>query len=137
YVFNPYALSCGHLFCKSCACSSASVLIFDGLREASPKSKCPTCREVGVYSKAVHMLELDMLLKRRCKDYWKERLTAERVEMLAQSKLHWTKIAYGLEPSSIFSQVYLHSISTIPDFVLNPTGGEGASSSHSVPLSSS
>ncbi|KAK4581887.1 hypothetical protein RGQ29_025158 [Quercus rubra] len=94
-VFNPYALSCGHLFCKSCACSSASVVLFDGLRTASPKSKCPICREVGVYAKAVHMLELDMLLKRRCKDYWKERLTAERAEMLAQSKLHWAKYAYG------------------------------------------
>nr|XP_023878660.1 probable E3 ubiquitin-protein ligase BAH1-like isoform X2 [Quercus suber] len=94
-LFNPYALSCGHLFCKSCACSSASVFLFDGLRAASPKSKCPICREVGVYAKAVHMLELDMLLKRRCKDYWKERLTAERAEMLAQSKLHWAKIAYG------------------------------------------
>lgn len=94
-VFNPYALSCGHLFCKSCACSSASVFLLEGLRAASPKSKCPICREVGVYAKAVHMLELDILLKRRCKDYWKERLTAERAEMLAQSKLHWAKYAYG------------------------------------------
>nr|POE73127.1 putative e3 ubiquitin-protein ligase bah1-like [Quercus suber] len=56
-VFNPYALSCGHLFCKSCACSSASVFLLEGLREASPESKCPICREVGVYTKAVHMLE--------------------------------------------------------------------------------
>ncbi|KAM3690265.1 hypothetical protein ACJW30_09G108500 [Castanea mollissima] len=88
-VFNPYALSCGHLFCKSCACSSASVFLLEGLRAASPKSKCPICREVGVYTKAVHMLELDMLLKRRCKDYWKERLTEELVQMLTQSKLYW------------------------------------------------
>lgn len=45
-VFNPYALSCGHLFCKSCACSAASILIFQGPKAASPESKCPICREV-------------------------------------------------------------------------------------------
>ncbi|XP_020245025.1 probable E3 ubiquitin-protein ligase BAH1-like 1 [Asparagus officinalis] len=43
-VFNPYALSCGHLFCKNCACSSASMLIFQGLKTASKKVKCPVCR---------------------------------------------------------------------------------------------
>ncbi|KAF7805722.1 putative E3 ubiquitin-protein ligase BAH1-like [Senna tora] len=35
-VFNPYALSCGHIFCKSCACSAAFVMIFQGLKAASP-----------------------------------------------------------------------------------------------------
>ncbi|WVZ08933.1 hypothetical protein V8G54_022279 [Vigna mungo] len=88
-VFNPYALSCGHIFCKSCACSAASVMIFQGLKAASPESKCPICREVGVYSKAVHMVELDLLMKRRCKDYWRERLASERVETLKQSKEYW------------------------------------------------
>ncbi|CAI0406480.1 unnamed protein product [Linum tenue] len=44
-VFNPYALSCGHLFCKSCACSAAFVPIFLGLKEATPDSKCSICRE--------------------------------------------------------------------------------------------
>ncbi|RVW96422.1 putative E3 ubiquitin-protein ligase BAH1-like 1 [Vitis vinifera] len=46
-LFNPHALSCGHLFCKSCACSAASVMIFQGLKAASPESKCPICREVS------------------------------------------------------------------------------------------
>lgn len=46
-------------------------------------------QRVGVYSKAVHMLELDLLLKTRCKEYWKERLADERVLMLKQSKEHW------------------------------------------------
>ncbi|EEF38322.1 ubiquitin-protein ligase, putative [Ricinus communis] len=64
-VFNPYALSCGHLFCKSCACSAASVLIFQGLKTANPDKKCPVCREAGVYANSVHMLELDLLLKTR------------------------------------------------------------------------
>lgn len=88
-VFNPYALSCGHLFCKLCACSAASVMVFEGLKSASPDSKCPICREAGVYAKAVHMLELDLLVKRRFKEYWKERLIAERAEMVKQSKEYW------------------------------------------------
>ncbi|GAV57273.1 SPX domain-containing protein/zf-C3HC4_2 domain-containing protein, partial [Cephalotus follicularis] len=97
-VFNPYALSCGHLFCKLCACSAASVMILEGLKAASPDSKCPVCREVGVYADSVHMLELDLLLKRRCKDYWKERLNAERAKTVKQSKKYWdlqTKYVIG------------------------------------------
>ncbi|KAG6386258.1 hypothetical protein SASPL_155150 [Salvia splendens] len=66
-VFHPYALGCGHLFCKSCACSAASV---------------------GVYTKAVHMTELDAVLKKECKDYWKERLVAERADIVKQSKVY-------------------------------------------------
>lgn len=97
-VFNPYALSCGHLFCKSCACSAASVLIFQGLKAASRDSKCPICREAGVYANAVHMIELDLLLKKRCKEYWKERMIAERAEKVKQSKEYWdsqTKYVIG------------------------------------------
>lgn len=97
-VFNPYALSCGHLFCKMCACSAASVPMFQGLKTASHEAKCPICREAGVYTKAVHMLELDLLVKRRCKDYWKERLVGERVENLKQTKEFWdqqTKMMIG------------------------------------------
>lgn len=97
-LFNPHALSCGHLFCKSCACSAASVMIFQGLKAASPESKCPICREAGVYSNAVEMLELDLLLKRRCREYWKERLIAERAEMVKQAKDYWdsqTKYVIG------------------------------------------
>ncbi|XP_059669851.1 probable E3 ubiquitin-protein ligase BAH1-like [Cornus florida] len=97
-VFNPYALSCGHLFCKSCACSAASVMIFQGLKAARPEKKCPVCREVGAYANAVHMLELDLLLKKRCKEHWKEKLAAERAEAVKQSKEYWdlqTKFAIG------------------------------------------
>ncbi|KAK7396806.1 hypothetical protein VNO78_17965 [Psophocarpus tetragonolobus] len=89
FVFNPYALSCGHIFCKSCACSAASVMIFQGLKAATPETKCPICREVGVYSKAVRMLELDLLVKRRCREYWNERLAVERVDTLKQTKEFW------------------------------------------------
>ncbi|CAK9159424.1 unnamed protein product [Ilex paraguariensis] len=88
-VFNPYALSCGHLFCKLCACSAASVMSFQGVKAASPESKCPVCREVGVYANAVHMIELNMLLKKRCKEYWRERQLADRAEMVKQTKEFW------------------------------------------------
>ncbi|GLT96302.1 hypothetical protein SLE2022_139360 [Rubroshorea leprosula] len=88
-VFNPYALSCGHLFCKSCACSAASVLILEGLKAASPDSKCPICREAGVYAKSVHMVELHRLVRTRCKKYWEERQAVERAEALKQNKEFW------------------------------------------------
>uniref|UniRef100_A0A453LPJ5 RING-type domain-containing protein n=1 Tax=Aegilops tauschii subsp. strangulata TaxID=200361 RepID=A0A453LPJ5_AEGTS len=84
-LFNPYALSCGHLFCKGCACGAASVYIFQGVRSAPPEAKCP----VGVFAHAVHMNELDLLIKTRCKDYWRCRLREERTEMVKQSKEYW------------------------------------------------
>ncbi|KAF2580964.1 hypothetical protein F2Q68_00001659 [Brassica cretica] len=90
-VFNPYALKCGHIFCKACACSAASVMIFQGVKAAPQCSKCPICREVGVYAEAVHMIELHLLLKIRCKEYWKERIVGERSEMVKQSKMFWNE----------------------------------------------
>ncbi|KAG6502704.1 hypothetical protein ZIOFF_034990 [Zingiber officinale] len=135
-VFNPYALGCGHLFCKGCACSAASVLLFQGLKEAPKSAKCPVCRacyltiminedpplmksaswdyiscgyvqgcsaydrtgppvqeQVGMYKDAVHMTELDLLFKNRCKKYWKERLRSERSEMVKQAKEYWERQA--------------------------------------------
>ncbi|PHT34399.1 putative E3 ubiquitin-protein ligase BAH1-like 1 [Capsicum baccatum] len=97
-VFNPYALGCGHLFCKSCACTAASVMIFQGIKAASDVSKCPVCREVGTYANAVNMMELDLLQKNRFKQYWKERHASERAEMVKQSRLYWdnqTRYAVG------------------------------------------
>ncbi|KAK9726305.1 hypothetical protein RND81_05G204700 [Saponaria officinalis] len=88
-VFDPVALNCGHIFCYMCACSAASVTIVDGLQAASPKEKCPLCREAGVYDSAVHLEELCLLLSRRCHEYWEERLLSERAERIKQTKLHW------------------------------------------------
>ncbi|KAK9698501.1 hypothetical protein RND81_08G109200 [Saponaria officinalis] len=48
-----------------CACSAALVTIVDGLHAASPKEKCPLCREAGVYDSDVHLEELCLLLSRR------------------------------------------------------------------------
>ncbi|KAF7804853.1 E3 ubiquitin-protein ligase BAH1-like [Senna tora] len=64
-VFDPVSLTCGHIFCYMCACSSASVTIVDGLKAADPKAKCPLCRVGGVYEGAVRLEELNILLGRR------------------------------------------------------------------------
>lgn len=88
-VFDPVALTCGHIFCYMCACSAASVTIVDGLQGASPKEKCPLCREARVFEGAVHLDELNILLSRRCHEYWEERLQSERAERVKQAKEHW------------------------------------------------
>ncbi|KAL2462881.1 putative E3 ubiquitin-protein ligase [Forsythia ovata] len=56
-VYKPYALGCGHLFCKPCACSAASVMIFEGLNAASLESKCPVCREINWVKEAEILFE--------------------------------------------------------------------------------
>ncbi|XP_077218090.1 SPX (SYG1/Pho81/XPR1) domain-containing protein [Tasmannia lanceolata] len=88
-VFDPVSLTCGHLFCYMCACSSASVTIVDGLKSAEPKSKCPLCRQERVYENAIHLEELNILLRRTCHEYWKERFQRERIERIQQVKEHW------------------------------------------------
>ncbi|GAB4841141.1 hypothetical protein Ancab_021885 [Ancistrocladus abbreviatus] len=90
-VFDPVALSCGHIFCYICACSAASVTIVDGIKTAHAKKKCPLCREAGVYEGAVHLEELNILLSRRCHEYWEQRLQSERADRIRQAKEHWEK----------------------------------------------
>ncbi|KAI4996823.1 hypothetical protein ZWY2020_052165 [Hordeum vulgare] len=84
-IFNPYALSCGHLFYKGCSCGAASVYIFQGVRSAPPEAKCPVCREVGVFAHAVHMNELDLLIKTSASASW-EGLWEDKNEL---SRLGW------------------------------------------------
>ncbi|XP_015891889.2 probable E3 ubiquitin-protein ligase BAH1-like 1 isoform X1 [Ziziphus jujuba] len=88
-VFDPVALTCGHIFCYMCACSAASVTIVDGLKATEPKEKCPLCRAARVYEGAVHLEELSILLSRSCHEYWEQRLQTERVERIRQAKEHW------------------------------------------------
>ncbi|KAM3371872.1 hypothetical protein ACQJBY_018989 [Aegilops geniculata] len=64
-MFDPVSLSCGHIFCYLCCCSAASVTIVDGLKSADHRSKCPLCRQAGVFPNAVHLDELNMLLSYR------------------------------------------------------------------------
>lgn len=88
-VFDPVTLTCCHILCYMCACSCASVTVVDGLQAASPKERCPLCREAGVYEGALHLDELYILLSRRCPDYWEERLELERAERVKQAKEYW------------------------------------------------
>ncbi|XAR61330.1 hypothetical protein NMG60_11035005 [Bertholletia excelsa] len=88
-VFDPVALTCGHIFCYMCACKAASVTIVDGLEAADRKEKCPLCRQAGVYEGAVHLEELNILLSQSCHEYWEERLRTERLERIKQTREHW------------------------------------------------
>ncbi|XP_074565526.1 putative E3 ubiquitin-protein ligase BAH1-like 1 [Curcuma longa] len=92
-VFDPVALTCGHLLCYMCSCSAASVTIVDGLKAANCKSKCPLCRQEGVYQGAVHLDELNILLRHSCPDYWQKRRQIERVERVHQAKKHWESVS--------------------------------------------
>ncbi|XP_062187596.1 probable E3 ubiquitin-protein ligase BAH1-like 1 isoform X3 [Phragmites australis] len=88
-VFDPVSLSCGHIFCFLCCCSAASVTIVDGLKSADYKSKCPLCRQEGVFPDTVHLDELNMLLSHSCPEYWEKRMQSERVERVRLAKEHW------------------------------------------------
>ena len=66
-LFDPYTSGCGHLFCKSCVFLVASVMIYDEPKASNRESKCPIYRETQVYSKALHTVDLDMLLKKGVK----------------------------------------------------------------------
>ncbi|KAJ6729461.1 E3 UBIQUITIN-PROTEIN LIGASE BAH1 [Salix viminalis] len=99
-VFDPVSLTCGHIFCHTCACSAASVTIVDGLKAAEPNEKCPLCRkaqkmktgasrQTGVYEGSLHLEEINILLSRSCHEHWEQRLQTERRERIRQVKEHW------------------------------------------------
>ncbi|KAG6479871.1 hypothetical protein ZIOFF_063347 [Zingiber officinale] len=81
-VFDPVALTCGHLLCYMCCCSAASVTIVDGLKAANCKSKCPLCRQAGVYQGAVRLDELNIFLRHR-----------SGFERVHQTKKHWESVS--------------------------------------------
>eukprot|EP01018_Ginkgo_biloba_P011090 Gb_14146 [translate_table: standard] len=74
---------------SDCVCTAASIPIIEGIKAAKPCAKCPICRQKGVYEDSVHLAELDLLVKKRCKGYWKERLYSERAEKIKQAKEYW------------------------------------------------
>nr|GEV61064.1 probable E3 ubiquitin-protein ligase BAH1-like [Tanacetum cinerariifolium] len=80
-----------HLVQLHCATAS-SMLLYEGLKSASPNMKCPVCREAGVYGNAVlRMTELDFLIKRKFKEQWKERLAEPELQSMP-----FTGIIHGL-----------------------------------------
>lgn len=89
-VFDPIALSCGHMFCFSCACSIASVPTYENIKRMKQKVKCPLCRETSAFSGGVRLIELNMLIYLRCNDYWKARRQRERKERMKEIKDSWS-----------------------------------------------
>eukprot|EP00250_Pteridium_aquilinum_P027872 c359_g1_i1 orf=152-1129(+) len=100
-VFEPLALSCGHYFCFSCACSTASVHTYEKLAEAKANVKCPLCRETNAFASAIRLTELNLLTYRRCKDYWKGRRQRERKERMKEIKEYWS-----YKPEDVGTQTY-------------------------------
>ncbi|KAL3687011.1 hypothetical protein R1sor_013320 [Riccia sorocarpa] len=90
-VFDPVALSCGHIFCCSCACAAASIPTFQGIRAARRGSKCPLCRQAAVYTHAIHLQELAVLIKIRCGEYFNARREEEREKRVKEAKEHWER----------------------------------------------
>jgi len=88
-IFDAMALTCGHILCYMCACSAASVTIVDGLKTATAIEKCPLCREARVYGDAIRLEQLNILLSKRCPEYWVTRLESERTERVRLVKEHW------------------------------------------------
>ncbi|CAO2830476.1 unnamed protein product [Amaranthus hypochondriacus] len=95
-VFDAVALRCGHILCYMCACSTASVTIVDGLKAAAQRKRCPLCRESRVYGDAIRLEELNILLSKRCPEYWEKRRESEREERLRLVKEHWQSQVHGL-----------------------------------------
>ncbi|WOK99479.1 putative E3 ubiquitin-protein ligase BAH1-like 1 isoform X1 [Canna indica] len=68
-LYNAYALECGHLFCKECVCSYASISTIEGPTRAPDGKECPYCRTAGVFKNAVSLKHLDLLVKTRFYNY--------------------------------------------------------------------
>ncbi|RWW10009.1 hypothetical protein GW17_00026468 [Ensete ventricosum] len=91
-IFDPVALTCGHLFCYMCCCAAASVTIVDGLKAADPKAKCPLCRQVRLLHNEFILTEVFCSKKYTCSEYWEKRCQTERVERVRQAKEHWQSV---------------------------------------------
>ncbi|KAG6546831.1 hypothetical protein Mapa_011684 [Marchantia paleacea] len=95
-VFDPVALGCGHIFCRSCVCAAASVPAFRGVKAARRGDKCPICRQSGVYITAMYLDELAVLIKLRCEEYFNERKLEEREARLKEAKEFWEREAVAM-----------------------------------------
>lgn len=95
-VFDPVALGCGHIFCRSCVCAAASVPAFQGVKAARRGDKCPICRQSGVYITAMYLDELAVMIKIRCEEYFHERKLEEREARLKEAKEYWEREAVAM-----------------------------------------
>lgn len=84
-LYRPIGLACGHKFCHNClfkavipglALSSGS----DLLDIVPPFSRCPQCRQMGVFGNATSLPALASYLQKQYPEYWRERGEEEREE---------------------------------------------------------
>eukprot|EP00850_Spirogloea_muscicola_P024002 SM000419S15580 [mRNA] locus=s419:21256:24161:- [translate_table: standard] len=95
-LFDPISLNCGHVFCNGCACLAAGVTAFQGALAAPAGSKCPLCRQSGVYCAVLRMTELHMMIKSRQPVDWEQRYDQERAAFLRQAREYWSRQAQGM-----------------------------------------
>ncbi|CAI7893714.1 unnamed protein product, partial [Closterium sp. NIES-53] len=84
--FDPIALACGHIYCRSCASSVAKVAAFEDIRMASPHITCPVCRQADVFGGMVSLRELHRLIMARQPEQWRERRDEELKQRLAEAR---------------------------------------------------
>eukprot|EP00850_Spirogloea_muscicola_P020427 SM000216S06553 [mRNA] locus=s216:6668:9583:+ [translate_table: standard] len=95
-LFDPISLNCGHVFCNGCACLAAGVTTFQGALAAPAGSKCPLCRQSGVYCAVLRMTELHMMIKSRQLVEWEQRYDQERAAFLRQAREYWSRQVQGM-----------------------------------------
>eukprot|EP00850_Spirogloea_muscicola_P023445 SM000357S13386 [mRNA] locus=s357:82231:85191:- [translate_table: standard] len=95
-LFDPISLNCGHVFCNGCACLAAGVTTFQGALAAPAGSKCPLCRQSGVYCAVLRMTELHMMIKSRQPVEWEQRYDQERAAFLRQAREYWSRQVQGM-----------------------------------------
>ncbi|GJP50537.1 hypothetical protein CLOM_g9694 [Closterium sp. NIES-68] len=84
--FDPIALACGHIYCRSCASSVAKVPAFEDIRMASPHIPCPVCRQANVFGQMVSLKELHRLIMARQPEQWRERRDEELKQRREQER---------------------------------------------------
>mmetsp|Transcript_50497 Transcript_50497/g.96459 ORF Transcript_50497/g.96459 Transcript_50497/m.96459 type:complete len:116 (+) Transcript_50497:22-369(+) len=83
-MYKPVGLGCGHCFCKLCVLRSSRVKVVNvPFQTLKNDSKCPMCRQEGVFSGAVELVSLNDLIRRNYTSEW----LAQKESALLQMKL--------------------------------------------------
>mmetsp|Transcript_13750 Transcript_13750/g.16556 ORF Transcript_13750/g.16556 Transcript_13750/m.16556 type:complete len:407 (+) Transcript_13750:214-1434(+) len=62
-VHRAIGLACGHFFCERCLLRVARLPMLSSVPEADPSTKCPSCRQDGVFSQAQPLTQVDRLVQ--------------------------------------------------------------------------
>lgn len=84
-LYKPVGLACGHKFCHNCLFKAVipglALTSAGGLLDVVPPfSRCPQCRQMGVFGNAASLPALADFLKEQFPEYWRERGEEEREE---------------------------------------------------------